>query len=108
MFLDLLRLTFLALSIALSWNHFILIFLRETPVAVQLSIGISVASSVAISAAGLAFYLYGAAVGSVVFASALLISLLLRTYHMTRPSMILLSAICFLAYLATMGQFAAS
>jgi hypothetical protein len=108
MFLDLLKLVFLALSIALSWNHFVPIFSRETPVSVQLSAGTSVASSVVISAAGFAFYLHGAAVGSAVFASALLVSLLLRIYHMARPSMILLSVVCFLAYLATMDQFAAS
>ena len=101
MFLDLLRLLFLALAIAFSWNVFILIFQRETPVAVQLSVTTSVASGVAISAAGFAYYFQGPVIGSVIFTSALVISALLRTHHMTRWSMTWVSVICFFAYIAT-------
>lgn len=102
MFLALLRFMFLVFALGLSWNQFILIFELETSTA-QLLVTTSVASSIAISSMGLAYYLHGPLIGSVVFALALLIAALLKVYHMTSPSITWISAIYFFAYLATMG-----
>lgn len=101
--LALLRCAVLALSLGLSWNQFILIFARDAPIVGQLSFATTVASTIVISGAGLAYQQHGQGVGSAIFASALLVGTLLKVLRLARPSMTCMSAICFFAYLGTMS-----
>ncbi len=93
----------LALSIAFSWNQFILIFARGTSIAVQFSVATSVASTIVISGAGLAYQHHSPAIASAILASGLLAGALIGICRLARPPMTCLSAVCLLAYLGTMS-----
>ncbi|MCZ7854905.1 MULTISPECIES: hypothetical protein [Agrobacterium] len=89
---------FLTAAIALSWNPFLILY-RNNALAVHTPVMTTLAASLALSAVTFTYSNLGATIGSLVFATGLMLSIPLRD-HLRDEIGIALSAVCLFVFLS--------